>query len=265
MSLVSLNRQRGTGKKNIAKCANFLNTFQLSNDKNADFIVLNNKLSTVKEIIEKISQLKWAHFNLPDETDLKDALDVTIDLQAETQELEVSVPMEKIDSTLGREKVLQPSSEELTFEPIPCSVALASKRGWKTLDKTLRSFWETENLSEEQPIISDELSYCEKHFERTHFRKPCGRYSVSLPFKENIQENVNLGDSRPIASKRLDHIWRRLDRDPKLNNLYTKLIEEYLSLDHMEEIKNIDDIASEEGFFLPHHSVFRAGNRSRPL
>ncbi|GFX05541.1 uncharacterized protein TNCV_3434451 [Trichonephila clavipes] len=121
------------------------------------------------------------------------------------------------------------------------------------------------DLSEEQLIISDELSYCEKHFERTHFRKPCGRYSVSLPFKENIQENVNLGDSRSIASKRLDQLWRRLDRDPKLNNLYTKFIEEYLSLDHMEEITNIDDITSEEGFFLPHHGVLRAGNCSRPL
>ncbi|GFX05543.1 hypothetical protein TNCV_3434471 [Trichonephila clavipes] len=37
--------------------------------------------------------------------------------------------MEKIVSTLGIEKVLQPSSEELTVEPIPRSVALASKRG----------------------------------------------------------------------------------------------------------------------------------------
>ncbi|GFT78171.1 integrase catalytic domain-containing protein [Trichonephila clavipes] len=33
----------------------------------------------------------------------------------------------------------------------------------------------------------------------------------------------------------------------------------------MKEIANIDDIASEEGFFLPHHGVLRAGNRSRPL
>ncbi|GFX36171.1 integrase catalytic domain-containing protein [Trichonephila clavipes] len=168
--------------------------------------------------------------------------------------------MKKIDSTLGRENVLQPSSEELTFEPIPRSVALASKR-----DKTLRSFWETENLSEEQPIVSDELSYCETHFEKTHFRKPCGRYPVSLPFKENIPENVNLGDSRSIVSKSLDQLWRRLDHNLKLNNLYTKFIEEYLSLDHMEEITNIDDIASEEGFFLPHHGVLRAGNRFRPL
>ncbi|GFY62732.1 DUF1758 domain-containing protein [Trichonephila inaurata madagascariensis] len=88
---------------------------------------------------------------------------------------------------------------------------------------------------------------------------------VSLPFKENIQENVNLGDSRSIASKRLDLLWRRLDHDPKLNNLYTKFIEEYLSLDHMEEITNIDDITSDEGFFLPHQGALRAENRSRPL
>ncbi|GFU88979.1 integrase catalytic domain-containing protein [Trichonephila clavipes] len=140
-------------------------------------------------------------------------------------------------------------------------------KGWNTLDKTLRSLWETENISEEQPIISDELSYCEKRFEKTHFRKPCGRYSVSLPFKENIQENVNLGDSRShtIASKRLDQLWRRPDRDPNLHNLYAKSINEYLSLDHMEEITNIDAITPEEGIFFPHHGVLRAGNRSRPL
>ncbi|GFW74206.1 hypothetical protein TNCV_2524101 [Trichonephila clavipes] len=33
----------------------------------------------------------------------------------------------------------------------------------------------------------------------------------------------------------------------------------------MEEITNIDDIASEEGSFLPHHGVLRAGNHSRAL
>ncbi|GFR03711.1 integrase catalytic domain-containing protein [Trichonephila clavata] len=138
----------------------------------------------------------------------------------------------------------------------PCYFKHFLSKGWNTLDKTLRSFWETKNISEEQPIISDELSYCEDHFERTHFRKPCGRYSVSLPFKENIQENVNLGDSRSIASKRLDQLWKRLDRDPKLKNLYTQFIDEYLSLDHIEEITNMDDLSSEEGFFLPHHMAY---------
>ncbi|GFY06134.1 hypothetical protein TNCV_3108131 [Trichonephila clavipes] len=35
--------------------------------------------------------------------------------------------------------------------------------------------------------------------------------------------------------------------------------------DHMEEITNIDDITSEEGFFLPHHGALRAKSCSRPL
>ncbi|GFU83310.1 uncharacterized protein TNCV_3739211 [Trichonephila clavipes] len=84
----------------------------LSNDENADFIILNNKLSTVKEIIEELSQLKYAYYNLPDDTDLKDALDVIIDLQAETQELERKGP----------------SSEEMIVEPHSRAVALASTK-----------------------------------------------------------------------------------------------------------------------------------------
>ncbi|GFT54934.1 hypothetical protein NPIL_626421 [Nephila pilipes] len=63
----------------------------------------------------------------------------------------------------------------------------------------------------------------------------CGRYFVSLPLKQNIQKyTINLGESGTIASKRLDHLWRRLNRDPKLKILYSQLIEEYLALGHLE-------------------------------
>ncbi|GFU88971.1 hypothetical protein TNCV_61591, partial [Trichonephila clavipes] len=37
----------------------------------------------------ELSQLKYAYYNLRDDTDLKDALGVIIHLQEETQELEV--------------------------------------------------------------------------------------------------------------------------------------------------------------------------------
>ncbi|GFS53801.1 uncharacterized protein NPIL_54401 [Nephila pilipes] len=33
----------------------------------------------------------------------------------------------------------------------------------------------------------------------------------------------------------------------------------------MEEVLNIDEITSDDGFFLPHHGVLRTGNRARPL
>ncbi|GFY75614.1 hypothetical protein TNIN_374871 [Trichonephila inaurata madagascariensis] len=39
----------------------------------------------------EIKLLKQEYFNLPDDTGLKDALDVLINLQAETQELEVRI------------------------------------------------------------------------------------------------------------------------------------------------------------------------------
>ncbi|GFQ80645.1 integrase catalytic domain-containing protein [Trichonephila clavata] len=90
MSLTSLNRQGGTYKSKIVRCSNFLNTFQRSNDENADFIKLDNKLSTVKEIIE-INELKQSYCDLPEQVDLKDALEITIDLEEEAQQLEESL------------------------------------------------------------------------------------------------------------------------------------------------------------------------------
>ncbi|GFQ76389.1 DUF1758 domain-containing protein [Trichonephila clavata] len=89
MSLTSLNRQRGTDKSKIVRCSNFLNTFQLSNDENADLINLDNRLSTVKEIRE-INELKQSYCDLPEQVDLKDALEITIGLE-EAQQLEVSL------------------------------------------------------------------------------------------------------------------------------------------------------------------------------
>ncbi|GFX37759.1 DUF1758 domain-containing protein [Trichonephila clavipes] len=348
----------------------------LSNDENADFIILNNKLSTVRQIIEELSQLKHSYFTFPDDTDLKDALDVIIDIQAETQELEVRIEIilsqfKKTNSTNDNEiiknKIKLPDLPLPTFREKfqefelfksqfmnvignnsslnntqklcylksalknDASLIQSDQDSFESLMESLINRYEnkrvlvdihiTEMLSEpkiqsenpaelrflidtvrsrlrslknlrmdsnvlsdaillymlnskidresqilfqlnlkttEVPSLQDFFSFLETRcIQLESIRK------TDFDTK-NIPENVNLRDSRSIASKRLDQLGRRLDRDPKLNNLYTKFIEEYLSLDHMEEITNIDDITS-EGFFLPHHGVLRAGNRSRPL
>ncbi|GFU32098.1 integrase catalytic domain-containing protein [Nephila pilipes] len=153
------------------------------------------------------------------------------------------------------------SFNEGSFSPSHCFLF----KSVSNLEKTLRSFWETENISEEKPVITDELKFWEDHFERMHIRKLCGRYSVSQPFKQYIYIYKNLGDFRTIVSKHLDQLWRRLNPDPKVKVLYTQFIEEYLALGHVEEVLNINEIASDDGFFLPHHGVFRSGNRVRPL
>ncbi|GFY44440.1 integrase catalytic domain-containing protein [Trichonephila inaurata madagascariensis] len=127
------------------------------------------------------------------------------------------------------------------------------------IDRELQRLFQLNLKTTEVPSLQDFFSFLETRCIQLESIRKTDFDTKSIP------ENVNLGDSRSIASKRLDQLWKRLNCDPKLNNLYTKFIEEYLSLDHMEEITNIDDITSVEGFFLPHHGVLRAGNRSRPL
>ncbi|KAF8771539.1 hypothetical protein HNY73_018946 [Argiope bruennichi] len=110
--------------------------------------------------------------------------------------------------------------------------------------------FEKQSISEEQTKFNDELSYCENHFERTHIRKPCGRYSVSLPFKHNIEENVNLGYSRTIASKRLDQLWIRLDSDArsrwgKLGRAVSLFKVNSVPLDQSLTIKNEESVSNQ--------------------
>ncbi|GFT88174.1 DUF1758 domain-containing protein [Nephila pilipes] len=132
--------------------------------------------------------------------------------------------------------VVAGSYNDESFSPCHCFLS----KGVSNLNETLRSFRETENISEEEPVNSDELKFCEDHFERTRVRKPCGGYSVYLPFQQNIQKKiVNLMHFWTIASKRLDQLWRQLNHDPKLKVLYTQFIEGYLALGQMEEVLNI--------------------------
>ncbi|GFY09844.1 hypothetical protein TNCV_3698061 [Trichonephila clavipes] len=50
-----------------------INKTFLLEDESANFIKLNNKLSTVKEIIKEINQLKQSYCDLPEQVDLKAA------------------------------------------------------------------------------------------------------------------------------------------------------------------------------------------------
>ncbi|GBN68425.1 hypothetical protein AVEN_204516-1 [Araneus ventricosus] len=51
-----------------------------------------------------------------------------------------------------------------------------------------------------------------------------------------------LGNSKMIASKRLDQLWTRLERDPTMKSLYSDFLNEYESLHHKEEVKEDTDL-----------------------
>ncbi|GFW18304.1 uncharacterized protein TNCV_4008431 [Trichonephila clavipes] len=65
------------------------------------------------------------------------------------------------------------------------------------LDKTLKRFWEIEDV-ETTEVYSDDLKYCNDHFEKTHLRKPDGKFIVEMPFKPDSSEGI-LGNSKAIA------------------------------------------------------------------
>ncbi|GFW48941.1 DUF1758 domain-containing protein [Trichonephila clavipes] len=65
------------------------------------------------------------------------------------------------------------------------------------LEKTMRRFWEIENV-EPETIKNKETLICEEHFKKNHTRDSTGRYIVSMPFKKDPN---CLGQSKDIALK----------------------------------------------------------------
>ncbi|GBN15570.1 hypothetical protein AVEN_55008-1 [Araneus ventricosus] len=132
----------------------------------------------------------------------------------------------------------------------------------EALNKTLTNFWEIEDVDYQKACNSEELNYCNEHFAKTHFRKANGKYVVSMPLKPEFPE-IMLGNSKMIASKRLDQLWTRLERDPTMKALYSDFLNEYESLHHMEEVKEDADL--DAGYYLPHHGILRPDNKTTKL
>lgn len=126
-----------------------------------------------------------------------------------------------------------------------------------SLDKTLRSFWEIE----EMPCIPassplDQLA--EDIFVREHTRDATGRYVVPLLLRPG---HAPLGESRAAAERRLRSTERRLARSPDLHRTYIEFMKEYEALDHM----NIYNGESSSKYLIPHHSICRPSSTSTPV
>lgn len=116
-------------------------------------------------------------------------------------------------------------------------------------EQLITKFWTIEDLSFDSPKSVEDLEY-EKHFLENVTREKDGRYKVRLPFREGAKR---LGESRASALKRLNHLERKLNLDPRLKRTYSQVIQEYLDLKQISMIEDpIDD-----GFYLPHHAVIK--------
>ena len=117
------------------------------------------------------------------------------------------------------------------------------------LNSALHQFWNLEEVKSDSKKSPSEI-LCEKHFVENVTRDSTGRYVVRLPFKPDAKP---LGDSYQSALKRLNSLLIKLDQNTDLRDAYTKILQEYMDLGHMTELKG----TVSGGYYLPHHAVFK--------
>ena len=133
---------------------------------------------------------------------------------------------------------------------------LVSMHNHITTDDLLKKFWEIEALSSDyKSLLSEEEQSCEEFFAETVKRDSSGRYIVRLPFKSNNPE-CQYGNSFEIARKRFYLLEKRLHNNPEFRIQYSDVIEEYLTLGHMEVVPELEK-GNYNAIYLPHHAVVK--------
>ncbi|XP_055306794.1 uncharacterized protein LOC129571052 [Sitodiplosis mosellana] len=103
------------------------------------------------------------------------------------------------------------------------------------LHAQLKAFWELEEVSHKR-IPTQEEQMAEDVFKNTVRRATDGKFVVDLPFKINPWEQ--LGESRSIAERRYKSLQRRFAKNPDFKIKYDAVLEEYLSLGHMQKVND---------------------------
>ncbi|GFU51207.1 integrase catalytic domain-containing protein [Trichonephila clavipes] len=128
------------------------------------------------------------------------------------------------------------------------------------LNHSIKSFWEIENCPDfEIPTMSIEDKLCEEHFTNTYNRDETGRFIVKMPLPKDPS---CLRDSKQMALRRLNSLWRRLVQDPRILELYINCIHVYLEMGHLEEVEDEDSAIV---YYLPPHGVYRQESKTTPL
>ncbi|XP_033229611.1 uncharacterized protein LOC117181153 [Belonocnema kinseyi] len=116
-------------------------------------------------------------------------------------------------------------------------------------------FWEIEHVTTKLPHPElDPSDVCEQQFTATTRRDTEGRFIVSLPLKNEVNE---LGHSLKMAKKRLFAMERKREKHPEVNEKYIDFMKDYEEKKQMTQIPQ-DEISTVKSVnYLPHHAVFK--------
>ncbi|XP_037826209.1 uncharacterized protein LOC119614167, partial [Lucilia sericata] len=129
------------------------------------------------------------------------------------------------------------------------------------LNNQLQKFWELEEVPKETKL-SDEDLHCENIYKSTTYRNDTGRFVVSLPFRHEYPENINIGSSRNIALSQFLRNESRLMKNPLLKAEYDRVITEYSTL---RQMSNVAPSTSQCTYYLPHHAVIKPDSTTTKL
>lgn len=125
------------------------------------------------------------------------------------------------------------------------------------LKRLMNRFWEIEDLELVNPKSTKDIDI-ENHYCQTTSRGTDGRYMVRFPFRQNHDA---LGESRTCALRRFNALERKFELDPILKEEYSRVIQEYIDLNHM----SLSFGDPNDGFYLPHHAVIKASSATTKI
>lgn len=133
------------------------------------------------------------------------------------------------------------------------------------LNTMLRKFWEIESVEEEMDKLTEEEKRAEELYEKTTTRDKDGRYIVGLTLRNDPP--VLPKDSKEIALNSWKSTENRLRRKPELMKEYNRVLEEYVTLNHMEKIETQDNNETEtdKNAYLTHLAVIKEERETSKL
>ncbi|XP_044249355.1 uncharacterized protein [Drosophila takahashii] len=129
-----------------------------------------------------------------------------------------------------------------------------------SINLNLERLWRIEEISTTPLTLTPAQAKCESIFQKSVCQVADGRLMVQLPFKDD--PNL-LGRSLETARLRFASLERRLSRNANLRAEYTKFMDEYERLGHMELVTS--PLLNEPHYYIPHHCVFKLNSRSTKL
>lgn len=152
---------------------------------------------------------------------------------------EINPGLFMLPTSLGN--IIVGQKEERTKSHALCSI--------QELKNQIQKFWDIEqSFSLNKFTVEEKLA--EKHYAATVKRTETGRYSVSLPFNDNLYK---LGASRNKTKQMFLRQENNLMKNPVKYQHYKDFIQEMIDLDHIEEEKEIGVVDN----FITHHIISR--------